>query len=215
MAKLNVTGCGHGNKTEAYAGGIVVHYNVFPNGTPADRTRLAKVQKAFDTINKLDKRINLTNTCNVYFKALPKGKSFRDFWRNPTIFINYDPTPGANIYGDTHSNDKDIALHRWCTDTKNVWMIAATNVHEFAHIGGAPASRRRRRSRHSPSAVSDSSTIRRSRARSSLWRGCSRAWPRYVPTPLSVADRSFDPFVTNPSGARRAVGKADPGITGS
>jgi hypothetical protein len=138
MAKLNLAGCGHGNKSEAYTGGIVVHYNAFPNSTPADRLRVTKVQKAFDIVNKVDKRINLANTCNVYFKALPKGKSFRDFWRDPTIFINYDPTPGANAYGDTHSNDKDIALHRWCTDTKNVWTIAATIVHEFAHIGGAP-----------------------------------------------------------------------------
>lgn len=138
MAKLNVVGCGHGNKAEAYGGGVVVHYNVFPNTTPKDRTRLAKVQKAFETINRLDQRINLTNSCNVYFRSLPKGKSFRDFWRDPSIFINYDPTPGANIYGDTHSNDKDIALHRWCTDTKNFWIIAATIVHELAHIGGAP-----------------------------------------------------------------------------
>jgi len=138
MAKLNVAGCGHGNKTEAYAGGTLVHYNAFPKGTPADRARLGKVQKAFDIVDKLDKRINLANACNVYFKTLPKGKSFRHFWRDATIFINYDPAPGANIYGDTHNNDKDIALHRWCTDTKNVWTIAATIVHELAHIGGAP-----------------------------------------------------------------------------
>ena len=29
---LDVAGAVRGNKAEAYAGGIVVHYNVFPNG---------------------------------------------------------------------------------------------------------------------------------------------------------------------------------------
>ena len=42
------------------------------------------------------------------------------------------------FYGATHSNDKDICISAWCLDNTNRWMVAATIVHEFAHIAGAP-----------------------------------------------------------------------------
>lgn len=33
---------------------------------------------------------------------------------------------------------KDVCITAWCLDNTNHWMVAATIVHEFAHIGGAP-----------------------------------------------------------------------------
>lgn len=138
MAKINTIASGHGSKIEYYAVGTSIQYNVFPNTTVAEKKRLTKVTKAYDIINKLDAKIDLQGPCNKYFRTLPKNKTFRHFWRDNTIFINSSPSLTNGFYGATHSNDKDICVSAWCLDNTNHWMIAATIVHEFAHIAGAP-----------------------------------------------------------------------------
>lgn len=138
MAKINTHISGHGSKMEHYAGGTTIQYNVFPNTTTSDKKRIDKINDAYNIINRLDAKFDLQGPCNKYFKTLPKGKTFRHFWRDNTIFINYSPSAINGFYGATHSNDKDICVSAWCLDNTNRWMIAATIVHEFAHIGGAP-----------------------------------------------------------------------------
>ena len=69
---------------------------------------------------------------------MPKGKSFSQFWNDASIFVNFSPDTTVNFYGATHSNLKDICITAWCLDTHNKWMIAATIVHELAHVAGAP-----------------------------------------------------------------------------
>jgi len=138
MARINTHATRHGNKTEHYAGGSSIQYNVFPNTTAADKKRLVKVTKAYGIINNLDANINLQGPCNTYFKTLPNGRTFRHFWRDNTIFINFSPSVINGFYGATHSNDKDTCLSAWCLDNTNHWMVAATIVHEFAHIADAP-----------------------------------------------------------------------------
>ncbi len=138
MARINTLATGHGSKTEHYAGGTSIRYNVFPSTTAADRKRLDKVTKAYNIINKLDTKLKLQGPCNKYFKSLPKGRLFHHYWRDNTIFINFSPSVINGFYGATHSNDKDICISAWCLDNTNHWMIAATIVHEFAHIAGAP-----------------------------------------------------------------------------
>lgn len=138
MAKVNVSGCGHGSKVESYSGGLVVTYGPFPNDTPDARARLEKVQRAFSAVDRLAISQSATSACNVYFASLPKGSSFRQLWKDDRVFINYSPAAEEGRFATTHSNDRDIALTRWCIDHHNHWMIGATIVHEFAHIGGAP-----------------------------------------------------------------------------
>ena len=138
MATINTPATGHGNKIEQYAGGLSIQYDVFHNTTAADKKRLAAITKAYDIVNKLDAKLNLQEPCNKYFKTLPKGKTFRDFWRDNSIFINFSPSLTNGFYGATHSNNKDICISAWCLDNTNHWMVAATIVHEFAHIAGAP-----------------------------------------------------------------------------
>jgi hypothetical protein len=105
---------------------------------PADLARLEKVERAVASIDRLDGRMGVTSACNVYFAHLPKGRTFHRFWRDKSIFINYSSSAVPGLYAATNSNDKDIAVTRWCIDKHNPWMIAATIVHEFGHIGGAP-----------------------------------------------------------------------------
>lgn len=138
MALINTPATGHGNKVENYAGGTTIHYNVFLSSTPKEVSRLNKIKQAYSIIDRLDKKINLYGPCNQYFKSLPKGKSFSDFWRDNSIFIDYSPSAISGFFGATHSNDKDVCITAWCLDTHHKWMIAATLVHEFAHIAGAP-----------------------------------------------------------------------------
>lgn len=138
MAIINTVASGHGNRSEVYADGSSIRYNVFLTGTAKETARLKAIRQAYKVIDRLDKKINLNGPCNRYFSSLPKGKTFSDYWRDPSIFINYSPSLTAGFYGATHSNDKDICISAWCLDTQNRWMLAATLVHEFAHVGGAP-----------------------------------------------------------------------------
>ncbi|NOY84928.1 MAG: hypothetical protein GXO96_08955 [Nitrospirae bacterium] len=138
MAKINTHASGHGSKTEHYAGGTIIQYNIFPKTTASDKKRLDNVNDAYNILSRLDIKIDLQGPCNRYFRTLPKGKTFRHFWRDNTIFINYSPSIVSGFYGATHSNDRDICISAWCLDNTNRWMVAATIMHEFAHIGGAP-----------------------------------------------------------------------------
>lgn len=138
MAKINDLASGHGSKSETYSGGLVINYNFFPNATPTETARLAKMRRSHKILDNLERKIDLNGPCNSYFRNLPNGRSFRQIWQDNTIFINYSPSLTNGFYGATHSNDKDICVSAWCLDNKNRWMIAATIVHELAHIGGAP-----------------------------------------------------------------------------
>jgi hypothetical protein len=138
MTKINTLGVGQPSKNEHYAGGLVIQYNVFPSVTAVDKARLKKVTDAYNVISRLDAKIDLQGPCNRYFRTLPKGQSFRSFWRDNRTFINYSPSLVNGFYGATHSNDKDICISAWCLDNTNYWMVAATIVHEFGHIAGAP-----------------------------------------------------------------------------
>jgi hypothetical protein len=138
VARLNDSQSRHGNRSETYAGGLIVHYNQFSTATPADVARIEKVKSAVASIDRLDRKVGLTNACNVYFSHLPKGRTFHQLWQDNRIFINYSPSGVPGLFASTHSNDRDLAVTRWCIDKHNPWMIGATIVHEFGHIGGAP-----------------------------------------------------------------------------
>ncbi|MCF6235322.1 MAG: hypothetical protein L3J70_02915 [Gammaproteobacteria bacterium] len=138
MSKINTIDSGHGSKTEHYAGGTTIQYNVFCNGTDTEKAHLKKLNEAYNIINKFDAKIDLQGPCNKYFRTLSKRKAFHHFWRDNTIFINYSPSVIIGFYGATHSNDKDICISAWCLGNTNRWMVAATIIHELAHIGGAP-----------------------------------------------------------------------------
>jgi len=138
MPTINTAGTGHGNKIEVYAGGFAVQYNVFPQGTAVEKARLEKVKRAKGILDRLEATLDLQGPCNKYFRSLAQGRSFEQIWKDKTIFLDLSPSNAPNFYGATHSNDKDIAISAWCLDTQNRWMVAATIVHELAHVGGAP-----------------------------------------------------------------------------
>lgn len=79
MAKINVITVGHGSKTEHYAGSTAIQYNVFPAVTVSEKSRLKKISEAHKIIDSLDAKIDLQGPCNMYFRTLPKSKTFRQY----------------------------------------------------------------------------------------------------------------------------------------
>lgn len=138
MAIINTVKTGHGNKSESYSDGSTIKYDVFLNSTKIEIKRLNAIKDAVNIVNRLDKKINLYGPCNTYFKSLPMGKNFSTFWRDNSIFIDFSPDATNGFYGATHSSLKDVCISAWCLDNNHKWMIAATIIHEFAHVAGAP-----------------------------------------------------------------------------
>jgi hypothetical protein len=73
-------------------------------------------------------------SCNERFEKLPNGRTFDDILADDTIHISYDPSHKwcANTCGN------DITINEY-TISRGRWLVAATLVHKFAHINGAPA----------------------------------------------------------------------------
>ena len=99
-----------------------------------DKQYLKTLKRAMDII---DSRIKGHNPCNEAFKALPGGKSFADIWKDQTVWINYDSSNKQGKYGATHRSSKNITISRYALRMGR-WTVAATLVHELAHVNGAP-----------------------------------------------------------------------------
>lgn len=77
--------------------------------------------------------------CNKCFKKLPGGRSFDDILNDNSVIISFDPQTTTNLFGAALGNDITI------TDFSvrmGRWTVAATLVHEFAHVNGAPGTDR-------------------------------------------------------------------------
>ncbi len=138
MARINTTATSHGNRSETYSDGSTIQYNTFVTTSETDRRRLQKMQDAYGIVNRSAGRLDTQGQCNRYFRSLPRGRSFNDLWGDNNIFLDFSPSNAVGFFGATHTNDRDICISAWCLDNQNRWMVAATVVHEFAHIGGAP-----------------------------------------------------------------------------
>ena len=93
----------------------------------------------------LKHNIKGSKPCNDCFKRLPGGRSFDDVLNDAGVFISFDPSTkkddfGATIGSDVTITDFSIRMGRW--------TVAATLVHELAHVNGAPGGDRRRGGKH-------------------------------------------------------------------
>ena len=134
MATLNLAPTGHGSKTEVYADGSSIDFNVFPAVVPG----FDKIGQAMSILDNLAAREPPQGQCNAYFRSLGTGDTFSGLWRNPAVFVNHSPSVAVGFYAACHSNNRDLTLTGWCISTQNRWMIAATLCHELAHAAGAP-----------------------------------------------------------------------------
>ena len=88
-----------------------------------------------DALFILKHNIKGSRPCNRCFEALSGGRSFDDVLGDAGVFISFDPANrqgdfGATIGSDVTITDFSIRMGRW--------TVAATLVHELAHVNGAP-----------------------------------------------------------------------------
>jgi hypothetical protein len=73
--------------------------------------------------------------CDNCFKSLPGGKTFTEVFGDPSIFISFDPSGPNRGVSIVSGNDITISVSEFRIGR---WSVAATLVHELAHINGAP-----------------------------------------------------------------------------
>jgi hypothetical protein len=72
---------------------------------------------------------------------LPGGRTFRELWLDPTIWINFDPQTTFAIYGGkAFGYPQNITITAYALG-RGRWMTAATLIHELAHANGAAGER--------------------------------------------------------------------------
>lgn len=74
--------------------------------------------------------------CNKCFSALPGGRTFDDVFDDASVFISFDPS-GPDSGATDSVGGKDITVGKREFRVGR-WSVAATLVHEFAHVNGAP-----------------------------------------------------------------------------
>jgi hypothetical protein len=125
MAKIHVPGDGH----TAPTGGT---FRYLPY---TDRGKKRVIEQALFILRH---NVHGMRPCNDCFRALPGGRSFDDILDDPLVFIHYDPQTTAESYAATRRGTKNVTITQYSIGMGR-WTVAATLVHEFAHINGAPS----------------------------------------------------------------------------
>jgi hypothetical protein len=118
-------------------------FEPYPGGSGARKT----LKKAMDYI-----KIHTVGAhgCDGYFGKLPEGNSFTKLWNDPAFVIHWDPRNNPTYQDANHEvhaypffgitsgqKKKHITISNLCLDKGYLW-VAATIVHEMAHVNGAP-----------------------------------------------------------------------------
>ena len=107
-------------------------YNKF---TASEKRQHATLIRAMRII---ENRIKGYKPCEKAFEALPGGKSFAEIWKDPDVWLHYDPEFKKGKYGARRRGTKDITISAYAFRGGDHWTVAATLIHELAHVNGAP-----------------------------------------------------------------------------
>ena len=94
-----------------------------------------ELQAVKDAVDIIDRRIKGHAPCEAAFAALPGGKTFTQIWNDPNVWISHYPSTKDGDYGAT-LNQLHVTISRYAI-RMGKWTIAATLVHELAHVNGA------------------------------------------------------------------------------
>jgi hypothetical protein len=73
--------------------------------------------------------------CSNCFSALPGGRTFADVFDDPTVFISLDLSgPNSGVTDSVGGKEITISISEFRVGR---WSVAATLVHELAHVNGA------------------------------------------------------------------------------
>jgi hypothetical protein len=101
----------------------------------------AQIQQMIDAFMVINSKViwdkTILKSCNRAFANLPGRRDFATVWRDPGIYVSFNPNPDPALSGITWK--KDITLSSWLFKNPNAArLIAGTLVHELAHVNGAP-----------------------------------------------------------------------------
>jgi len=103
-----------------------------------DDTQITQMINAFMEINsKVIWEKSVLKSCNCAFAKLPGRRDFASVWRDPDVFVSFNPSTDPGLFGITFKKDIAIASRVFQFPDAVRW-IAATLVHELAHVNGAP-----------------------------------------------------------------------------
>jgi hypothetical protein len=73
--------------------------------------------------------------CNTCFSALPGGRTFDQVIDDASIFISFDPSgPNSGVTNAVGGKEVTVSASEF---RGGRWTVAATLVHELAHVSGA------------------------------------------------------------------------------
>src|SRR5215472_13947680 len=124
MPSVNTPASGHAGPAPLPGGHQYLPYT--------DAHFLATLNRA---IHIIQRKIRGYLPCDRRFRLLPGRRSFSDVFDDPTVWINFDPSRREKDYGATRGNDITITAYSLAMGR---WTVAATLVHELAHVDGAP-----------------------------------------------------------------------------
>jgi len=109
-----------------------------PKQSELDSWRVEQIKLAMNWIQSaVVEGKKCSESCDEAFGKLPGGRKFSDIWADQTIFISFLKTPDPKMYGQAVKSGKDLAVSYG--SFKQGWkMVAATIIHELAHLNGAP-----------------------------------------------------------------------------
>jgi hypothetical protein len=122
MPKINTTKSGHAGPA-ATSGWQWLPYS--------NETHLNTLKRAITIINN---KIKGDKPCNQAFRALPGRRTFAQVWTDPSVWLSFDPRRTNQLYGATLG--KEITITEYSL-AMGRWTVAATLVHELAHVNGA------------------------------------------------------------------------------
>jgi hypothetical protein len=124
MPTINTPASGHAGPAPLAGGHSYLPYT--------NVTFLKTLNAAIEIISK---RITGYAPCDKAFKALPGGKDFATVWADASVWLNFDPSRKQGDFGATRGKDVTITAFSLAMGR---WTVAATLVHEMAHVNGAP-----------------------------------------------------------------------------
>src|SRR5262249_36650526 len=100
-----------------------------------------QIQMMIDAFMEINRKViwdkGILKSCNCAFARLPGRKEFAAVWRDPDVWVSFNPNPDDGLFGITYKKDVAIASRVFKMPDPVRW-IAATLVHELAHVNGAP-----------------------------------------------------------------------------
>lgn len=128
MPQINTPSTGHAGPAPIPGGHTYLPYT--------DAAHLATLQRAIAIITT---KIKGDSKCDLAFKSLPGKRTFAQVWADNSIWINFDPTRASGDFGAARG--REITITAFALSMGH-WTVAATLVHELAHVNGAPGTTR-------------------------------------------------------------------------